>query len=177
MTPSTSPQNTCVGRSLRTSSCSCGRGEITRSPARNVAFVVLQCLCVPASPEVPSSGNAGEAIIAVYLPERGTTRAAHPPPLRTASADITRRINGEESRAIVSQVRQPRTVCEVRVHADEGCTERVKIRGSREIGPKSCLAISHSRSSSPSWRTGWRPALGFIQSWDDPRAGSTSAIP
>ena len=39
----------------------------------------------------------------MYLPERGTTRAAHPPPLRTASADITRRINGEESRAIVSQ--------------------------------------------------------------------------
>ena len=37
----------------------------------------------------------------MYLPERGTTRAAHPPPLRTASADITRRINGEESRAIV----------------------------------------------------------------------------
>ena len=56
-----------------------------------------------------------------------------------------------------------------RVHADEGCTERVGVAGAA----KSCLAILEIMLR---WRTGW-PALGFIQGSDDPRAGSTSAIP
>ena len=67
------------------------------------------------------------------------------------------------------RVRQPRTV-----YADddlEGCTERGLA--------KSCDAIScHTRDrESADWLDCWRPALGFIQSSDDPRAGSTSAIP